>query len=66
MSRRERIEQMLRDDPGDPFLRYALAQEFVSEGNPEEALKAFDALLADEPEHVPSYFQKAKVLNEEG
>lgn len=65
MSRRARLEAMLRDEPGDAFLRYALAQEFVSEGNPAGALAAFDALLADEPDHVPSYFQKAKVLAEE-
>ncbi|MFM8324484.1 MAG: hypothetical protein ACKN9U_06470, partial [Pirellulaceae bacterium] len=37
-SRRERIEAMLREEPGDVFLRYALAMELSKEGRQQESL----------------------------
>ena len=33
MSRREKIEAMLAEDPGDTFLRYSLAMELDKEGD---------------------------------
>src|SRR5271156_3698584 len=32
-SRKQQIEEMLVEDPDDPFLRYGLAMEYASEGN---------------------------------
>lgn len=66
MSRREQIEGLLKDDPDDTFLNYALAKEFVSEGDVASGITAFDRVLSLNPDYVPAYFQKAQALAGEG
>ncbi len=61
-SRKQQIEEMLALDPTDPFLRYGLAMECVSEGETEEAARRFGELLAAAPDYVPAYFQAAQAL----
>ena len=46
MSRREKIEAMLADDPGDTFLRYSLAMELDKEGSHDASLGEFAELRA--------------------
>ncbi|MEM6363335.1 MAG: hypothetical protein AAF745_02840 [Planctomycetota bacterium] len=60
MSRREKIEAMLRDDPTDTFLRYSLAMEHRGEGNVDESLRRLDDLISDKPPYVPAYFMAAQ------
>lgn len=62
MSRRERIEAMLADDPGDTFLRYSLAMELRSEGDSAKSLAILDELMADSPPCVPAFFMAAQQL----
>ena len=38
MSRRQQLEELLKSDPDDVFLQYALAMEFVSAGDADEGL----------------------------
>ena len=64
MSRREKIEAMLKDDPQDQFLRYGLASEYRSEGRLEESLDLYRGLMADTQPHVPSFLMAAQVLLE--
>jgi predicted Zn-dependent protease len=66
MSRRRQIEELLAADPGDVFLQYALAKELTSEGDVTGALAAFDRVIAEHPDYVPAYFQKAQTLASEG
>ena len=66
MSRRARIEELLEADPDDVFLKYALAKEFAAEGDVPSALTAFDRVIAEHPDYVPAYFQKAQTLASEG
>ena len=66
MPRRDQIEAMLKDDPEDTFLNYALAKELVSEGDVAAALPVFDRVLTLNPDYVPAYFQKAQALAGEG
>ena len=61
-ARRMQIEEMLRTDPADAFLRYALAMEWVGEGNDTEAARVFEQIRVDTPDYVPTYFQNAQVL----
>jgi Tfp pilus assembly protein PilF len=56
-TRKQQFEEMLLEDPGDSFLRYGLALEFVGEGNDAEALSHFQALLEADPNYVPGYHQ---------
>ena len=61
-SRKEQIEEMLRDDPNDPFLRYGLAMEFVSAGDDATAVRCLQELLQVAPDYVPAYVQAGQVL----
>jgi thioredoxin-like negative regulator of GroEL len=62
LSRREKIEAMLADDPGDCFLRYSLAMEWRSEGQHDKSLALLDELTREEPPHVPAFFMAAQQL----
>src|SRR4051812_24705731 len=62
MSRREKIEAMLADDPGDTFLRYSLAMELDKEGNHDASLIRFAELTRDNPPYVPAYFMAGQQL----
>lgn len=62
LSRREKIEAMLRDEPNDPFLRYGLAVEYDNEERLEESVALFQGLMRDKPPHVPSFLRGAQLL----
>lgn len=49
-------------DPHDPFLPYAIAQEYVSAGQWDEACLAFGELLDDFPNYLPTYYQYGVAL----
>jgi predicted Zn-dependent protease len=61
-SRKQQIEEMLAEDPNDPFLRYGLAMEYVSAGQDEEAVRCFQELLQTSPDYVPGYMQAGRAL----
>ena|SRR5579859_4875706 len=61
-TRKEQILEMLADDPNDPFLRYGLGMEFLSEGANEEALRCFRELVEVAPDYVPGYQQAGQTL----
>lgn len=50
---------MEKANPADPFLKYALAQEFVSGGNDEEAERYYIMLIHQFPHYLPTYYQYA-------
>ena len=62
MSRREKIEAMLAEDPGDTFLRYSLAMELDKENNHDASLTKFGELTRDDPPYVPAFFMAAQQL----
>jgi hypothetical protein len=62
MSRREKIEAMLVDDPGDTFLRYSLAMELDKEGEHDASLTRFAELSHDDPPYVPAFFMAGQQL----
>ena len=66
MSRREKIEAMLADEPGDTFLRYSLAMELDKEGENEESLAKLDELTKDEPPYVAAFFMAGQQLTRLG
>jgi Tfp pilus assembly protein PilF len=65
MTRREKLEALLQDDPHDSFLRYAVAMEHKSEGNLPAAVATLREVLARDPKYVAAYFQAAQLLAEE-
>lgn len=62
MSRREKIEAMLIDEPGDTFLRYSLAMECRSEGDHDASVAKLQELTVDLPPYVPAFFMAAQQL----
>src|SRR6476659_10260926 len=62
MSRREKIEAMIVDDPGDTFLRYSLAMELDKEGNHDGSLTRFAELTREDPPFVPAFFMAGQQL----
>jgi Flp pilus assembly protein TadD len=61
-NRKQQLEEMLAEDPKDPFLRYGLAMEYVREGNDEEAVRRFLEMATVTPEYVPMYLQAGQAL----
>lgn len=64
MSRREKIEAMLAEEPQDTFLRYSLAMELRSEGDHTASLQQLGELCEDNPPYVPAFFMAAQQLAE--
>ncbi len=62
MTRREKIEAMLAEEPRDAFLRYSLAMELDKEGDHDRSLVQLAGLTRDEPPHVPAFFMAAQQL----
>ena len=62
MNRRQKIEAMLPDDPGDTFLRYSLAMELRSEGENAKSLAQLAELMSEDPPCVPAFFMSAQQL----
>ena len=62
MSRREKIEAMLADEPGDVFLRYSLAMELDKEGEHDRSLQLLNELAAGDPPYVPAFFMAGQQL----
>lgn len=61
-SRREKIEAMLSDDPGDTFLRYSLALELEKEDRNEDSLAQLQGLMQETPPYVPAFFMAGQQL----
>ena len=66
MNRRALLEQMIANDPNDPFLQYGLALEYVKEQLLDEAEKLFDHLVERFPNYLPSYYQFGQFLEQRG
>jgi len=60
----EYLSELLRQEPEEPFLHYALCLERKKAG--EDALPAFLELLKKFPEYLPAYYQTALYQAEKG
>ncbi len=59
MDRIARIKDFLQASPADNFLRHALALEYIKTGEDAPARLLFEAILADSPDYVGSYYHLA-------
>jgi len=55
------LEKFIAEDPNEPFSRYALALEWGDE-DPNKATELLLALLKDQPQYVPTYYQAGLLL----
>ena len=65
-TRLDQLRAMQAEEPGDAFLRYAIALELKRLGEMDAAIADLEALLRDRPDHVASYYQLATWLAEQG
>ena len=54
--RREKIEEMLAEEPDDVFLRYSLATELYKAGETDECFRMLQDLMQEQPPYVPAFF----------
>lgn len=66
MTRREKLEEMLKSTPDDPFLHYGLAMEHRTAGEREQALAELQKVLELDPDYVAAYFHQGQLLAEAG
>ena len=57
---------MLMESPEDVFFNYALAMEFKSENNLEQAIFFFKKCIEIQEEHTASMYQLALIFEEKG
>ena len=62
--RMEQIEELLKDDPTDAFLRYGLAMEHTSQGDDATAVTHFRELIALDPAapYIPAFLMCGQAL----
>ncbi|HEY6490801.1 MAG: tetratricopeptide repeat protein [Terracidiphilus sp.] len=60
------LKEILALDAKNSFARYGIAMELANRGDTEEALKEFDALLANDPDYTAAYFMSAQTLSNAG
>jgi len=60
----ERLQQLtafLQENPEDPFLKYAIATEYLKLGNTAEALRYYEDLKENHPAYVGTYYHLGKL-----
>ena len=62
MNRIEKINEFLKQQPKDNFLRHALALEYLKIGEDIKARDLFVAILTEWPDYIGSYYHLAKCL----
>jgi tetratricopeptide (TPR) repeat protein len=60
-SRIEQLQEFLKEDSNDSFLKYALALEYVRVAEYETARDCFLKLITDDENYVASYYQLGKL-----
>lgn len=53
---------MLKNEPNDSFLNYALALEYGKLENVKKAIELIEALLVRDEEYLGAYYQLGKIL----
>ncbi len=60
LSRLEQIQEMLKSEPADSFLNYALALEYAKINDERKAIELLEALLARDENYLGAYYQLGK------
>ena len=63
-SRLEQLELLASEDPGDPFIQYAIALEYVSSSRLEQAAEILERLMTASPDYTAGYHQAGRVYEQ--
>ena len=66
INRLERLLEFLEAEPNDPFLKYALATEYLRLDNAGEALKFYLDLVKNHEDYVGTYYHLGKFYESKG
>ncbi|MFM2135267.1 MAG: hypothetical protein RL021_667 [Bacteroidota bacterium] len=58
------LRSLLEEQPGDPFLHYAIGLEHLKMKDLASAKAIFSEVVAATPDYLPAYFQLGKVLEQ--
>ncbi len=64
LSRFQQIQEMLKSEPTDSFLNYALALEFAKENNFLQATELIEKVLQLDENYLAAYYQLGKYYEE--
>jgi tetratricopeptide (TPR) repeat protein len=56
-SRLDKLLEMLKLQPDDPFLLYAVGFEYESSGDDQKATGYYETILQNNPDYLPVYYQ---------
>lgn len=59
--RLQKLLDFLKNEPEDPFLKYALATEYFNVNDHEKALFYFEDLITNHPDYVGTYYHLGKL-----
>ncbi len=65
-SRLEQLQNFLNESPEDPFLHYAIAQEYHKANQFEQAEAKYEYLAEQHPNYVATYFHYGALLQKTG
>jgi len=60
MSRIDQLQEMLKSEPNDSFLNYALALEYAKLNDVKKAIELIEALLFRDENYLGAYYQLGK------
>ncbi len=63
-NRLQQIENMLKDEPNDSFLTYALALEYAKANELYKAIEIIEKLLNKDENYLGAYYQLGKLYEE--
>ena len=60
-NRLQKLLEFLKNEPADPFLKYALATEYLRLNEPDTALQYYQDLVINHKEYVGTYYHLGKL-----
>lgn len=62
--RLQKLLNFLENEPNDPFLKYALATEYLNANELEKAVSYYEDLLINHPDYVGTYYHAGKLYEQ--
>lgn len=60
-NRLQKLLDFLENEPNDPFLKYALATEYLNSNEPDKALFYYEDLIINHADYVGTYYHLGKL-----
>ena len=60
-NRLQKLLEFIENEPNDPFLKYALATEYLNLNEPDKALNYYEDLIINHSDYVGTYYHLGKL-----